>query len=138
MMPQTGRCLCGEIRFTIDAEPLAVVLCHCDDCQRESGGAFSVNVVVPRSALNVDGTPKKYRKARADNGNDRDRHFCASCGSPLFTMPSEQPDVAVIKAGTLDDSAALQPTMEIWHANAQPWLGADAPRRVFDGGLGSS
>lgn len=134
-MSQTGRCLCGAISYTIDAAPVVVALCHCDDCQRQSGAAFSVNVVVPRESLTVDGTPKVHHTTGVDNGNDRERQFCEACGSPLFTLLAEQPGIAIVKAGTLDDRAALQPAVEVWHATAQPWVGADAQRQVFDRGL---
>jgi len=48
-----GRCLCGDVRYTSAAEPVVVALCHCTHCQRQSGGAFSVNVGVPKGALTV-------------------------------------------------------------------------------------
>lgn len=127
-----GHCLCGAISYTIDAEPTVVALCHCDDCQRQSGAAFSVNAVVPRAALSIDGTPSVYRTQGTDNGNTRERLFCGECGSPLFTMLSEQPDLAVVKSGTLDDRDALQPAVELWRDSAQRWVGTETERLRFD------
>ena len=43
-----GGCLCGKIRYKSAAEPLATVLCNCINCQKQGGGAYSVNIVLPR------------------------------------------------------------------------------------------
>ncbi len=46
--PITGRCLCGEVTYSAAAEPVAQGVCHCTDCQRQTGNPFSVIVGVPR------------------------------------------------------------------------------------------
>jgi hypothetical protein len=43
----TGGCLCGRVRYSIDGEPPVTGVCHCKDCQRETGSAFAVAIVVP-------------------------------------------------------------------------------------------
>ena len=60
-MPETtGGCLCGAVRYTVDAKPDLVGVCHCRDCQRFTGSAYSFLVVVPQTALKIDGTTKTY------------------------------------------------------------------------------
>ncbi|MFB6720675.1 GFA family protein [Kribbella sp. NPDC056345] len=71
---RTGHCLCGPISYRFDADPEAVVLCHCGECQRHSGSAFSVNVLVPRAALEITGTPATYQTTGTENGHLRDPH----------------------------------------------------------------
>jgi hypothetical protein len=56
----TGGCNCKSIRYTIDADPIMVAQCHCRNCQRQSGSAFSVNVVVANPAVTVTGTLTDY------------------------------------------------------------------------------
>lgn len=34
----TGKCFCGEIHYTIEANILKSGICHCYDCQRLTGG----------------------------------------------------------------------------------------------------
>ena len=44
-----GSCLCGSVTYGCgDAEPLAMAVCHCTDCQKQTGTTFSMVVVVPR------------------------------------------------------------------------------------------
>ena len=50
-----GRCLCGAVEYSCDAEPAFTAVCHCRDCQRQSGTAFSVIVGVPESDFRLSG-----------------------------------------------------------------------------------
>src|SRR5687768_15734380 len=46
-----GSCLCGGVRYESAAEPLMTAVCHCENCQRQSGTAFSIIVGVPAGSL---------------------------------------------------------------------------------------
>ena len=46
-LPLRGGCVCGAIRYEIAQEPLRVYACHCKDCQRFTGSAFAIGVVIP-------------------------------------------------------------------------------------------
>lgn len=130
---RTGHCLCGSISYRFDAEPEAVVLCHCGHCQRNTGSAFSVNVLVARDALDIQGTPKSYQTIGAENGHLRDRLFCGECGTPIFTVMHERPALVIVKAGTLDDPEGLEPSAEVWLRRAQDWIEPAGHRARFDG-----
>jgi hypothetical protein len=39
------------------------------------------------------------------------------------------PDLAFIKAGTLENTSWLNPTMEVWCETAQPWIDIDGTRQ---------
>ncbi|MDP2125393.1 MAG: GFA family protein, partial [Parvibaculum sp.] len=56
------------------------------------------------------------------SGNTVERQFCATCGSPIFSMLSANKAIAIIKAGTLDDTSDLQPASEVWCDSAQSWV----------------
>src|SRR5271154_1719296 len=118
----TGRCLCGGVTYRADAEPLAQAACHCTDCQHQTGSPFSVVVVVPRAALTIEGdTLSSFTTTGDDHGTDTQRQFCSACGSPIVSLVDATPDLAYVKAGTLDDGSWLQPTLEVWSRSAQPW-----------------
>lgn len=134
----TGRCLCGAVTYTADAEPLVQAVCHCTDCQRQTGGPYSVIVAVPRAALTVEGdTLSSYTTVGEDHGGETQRSFCTACGAPLFSLAAVMPDVAFIKAGSLDDASWVEPTVEVWTRSAQPWAPAFAQTSRLQRGPGS-
>ncbi len=84
-----GSCQCGAITFEAEIDPKQVNICHCTDCQAFSGSAFRVSV--PAAAKDfklLSGEPKAYVKT-AESGNKRVQMFCPTCGSHLYTVPSE-------------------------------------------------
>lgn len=109
--------MCKAVRYKVSAEPLAVMDCHCRDCQY---AAFHV----------TKGTPKRYA-SRADSGASVHRDICAECGSPLFSEPPGGQIIAV-KAGSLDDPSWLKMTGALYTKSAQPWAPIDRSLPVFE------
>ena len=122
-MARTGRCQCGQITYEISGDLIATAVCHCDHCQRQSGGAFSVNLVVHESQLHVNGELSTFED-RGENGDAVYvyRRFCGSCGSPIVSALVEPAGVLAVKAGTLDDRSDVKPTVEVWCEHRQPWV----------------
>jgi hypothetical protein len=119
--PITGSCLCGAIRFTISAPINELRACYCTNCQKASGAAGSVNVVVPSSGFTLaQGTPKRY-SGIADSGRTLHRYFCGDCGSPIYSQRATAPDTLVVRAGTLENAGELKITASIWTKSARPW-----------------
>jgi hypothetical protein len=120
--PLTGRCLCGGVTYTADAEPVWQGVCYCSNCQRQTATAFSVIVGVPIKALTVEGsTLASFDTPSEGYQSTTTRRFCSTCGSPIFSTIESMPELAWLKAGTLDDSSWFEPTAEIWTRSAQPW-----------------
>jgi hypothetical protein len=132
MRKMTGGCLCGQVRYSAEAEPILTAVCHCRNCQKQAGTAFTVVVAVPKSALMVTGTIKTFHDT-GDSGKPVERRFCPECGSPIISEVAVMPDIAFIKAGTLDDTRWLSPTMELFCASAQPWVGLAGEMQRFPG-----
>jgi len=124
-----GGCLCGKVRYSADADPIFVGVCHCKNCQKQSGSAFATVVALPKPVLAVTGTIKTYDD-RGDTGGTLHRMFCPECGSSLMDEADVMPGVMMVQTGTLDDSSWVVPTMEIYTDSAQSWvaLGGDRPR----------
>jgi hypothetical protein len=122
-MARTGRCLCGKVTYSLEGDLIATALCHCDHCQRQGGGAFSVNLIVHESQLTIVGDLTTYE----ETGEHGDavyvrRRFCPSCGSPIVSELSLSQGIVAVKAGTLDDRSEVQPTVEVWCVDRQPWV----------------
>ena len=123
-MPITGQCLCGQVSYTVDADRLLTAVCHCKNCQRQSGSAYSILSIAPRDKLSVEGLLKTYQDT-ADSGAKLDRQFCPECGSAMFSVHPATPETIIIKAGTFDDTSWLKPVAHVWCSSAQSWVKID-------------
>ena len=123
-IPFSGGCACGSIRYTGTREPVAMINCHCSDCQLSSGAPFASGIVVMTDDLHVSGTPKSYA-VRASSGGLATRSFCAECGTPLFTQSDANAQFISIRFPSLDDTSDFKPMLDIYAASAQPWVCLD-------------
>ncbi len=118
----TGGCLCGAIRYTIDAAVSGLRACHCLNCQKSSGTGGTVNAVVPTGSFKiVKGSVKRYHDAATQSGRTLSRNFCGDCGSPVYSQRNPDPGFVVVRAGTLDDSTGMKIVTNIWTAAARTW-----------------
>jgi hypothetical protein len=112
------------VTWELGGDVIATAVCHCDHCQRQSGGAFSVNLVAHESQLTVNGSLTTYGDCGDDGGDTVyvERRFCGRCGSPIVSALVETEGVIAVKAGTLDDKSEVQPIVEAWCEHKQPWV----------------
>jgi len=127
-MPSTynGGCLCGAIRYTIDAPITGLRACHCINCQKHTGSGDSVNAVVPTDKFRITkGATRKYDDSATRSGRTLSRHFCENCGSPIYSQRNPNPGFVVVRAGTLDDKSGLKIVGNIWTSTAAAWSHID-------------
>ncbi len=115
----TGGCQCGHIRYAVTGEVLRLNICHCRDCQRQSGSAFSMSLVIKPNALRLDRGELKYFTVTADSGREKTCAFCPACGVRIYNRTSA---LMSVKAGTLDDTSGLVPDAHYWTKRQQGWL----------------
>jgi Glutathione-dependent formaldehyde-activating enzyme len=53
LIPLKGTCQCRKVRYEIRPELLTVYVCHCTECQWQSGSAFSLSMIVPREGVAI-------------------------------------------------------------------------------------
>jgi hypothetical protein len=125
-----GGCLCGKVRYSAEAEPVFVGVCHCRNCQKFTGAAFNTVVGLPKPVLDVRGGLKTYTD-HGDSGQALYRRFCPECGSSIMDEAEVMPNLVMISTGTLDDASWVKPAMEIYTASAQPWVSLGGERSRF-------
>ena len=74
-MAHTGQCLCGEIAYEFPNDPAMSGVCHCKNCQRQAGSAFSTLAGVPKAEFKMSGAPKLYQDSDTDSGSTVERFF---------------------------------------------------------------
>ncbi|KPK04973.1 MAG: hypothetical protein AMJ64_12510 [Betaproteobacteria bacterium SG8_39] len=120
-----GGCQCGHVRYRISGAPDGLVVCHCSACQRQTGSAFAMSLIVRKQDFALQqGTLKSFTRV-ADSGNRLEGHFCPDCGVRIFHSTAAVPDKIRVRPGTLDDRSWLKPDKQIWTRSRQPWLAAE-------------
>jgi hypothetical protein len=128
-----GGCQCGAVRYQVEGEPISLALCHCMQCQKQSGSAFGMSFIVPKGAFHLlRGTLKTFSRL-ADSGRSVHCAFCPECGTRIYHEPRWMEGVFNIKPGTFDDTSFLKPVAQIWTGKRQPWLELPAGLRSFEG-----
>jgi hypothetical protein len=115
-----GRCRCGKVTYSSAADPVFVGICHCTNCQKMTGSAYSAVVAVPTPTLAVTGTTKRFDDV-GDSGKATHRDFCPECGSTVTESADVMPGITMIGIGTLDDPSSVKPAMQIYCDSALPW-----------------
>ncbi|GAB2593800.1 GFA family protein [Ramlibacter solisilvae] len=122
MPPYLGSCLCGQVRFRLNAEPLTLYACHCTDCQRRSGGALLLSMWVQRDALEVlEGTPVLVPSI-ANDGRERNNKVCPACQIRLWSEPVHRPQLAILRPGMLEQAGSFTPIAHQFVRSALPWF----------------
>ncbi|KAF2802705.1 DUF636 domain protein [Mytilinidion resinicola] len=123
---QTGSCLCGAVTYNLTGAPFSSFLCHCANCRKFTGSTYQANsMYAGRDSLTVtkgESNLSVHAYNNTTSGNTLRRHFCKSCGSPLFIYPDAAPGVVVVMSGGLDDPAAFAPTKECFVKDRLPWV----------------
>jgi hypothetical protein len=119
-----GRCLCGQITYTSEIDPRRVFICHCTDCQTQSGTTFRTVAIVSPSQFTLEsGEPSTYAR-RGDSGTTRVLAFCPNCGTSIYGGPAEGEDgMLSLRVGTVVERTMLRPAAQLWCRSAQTWLG---------------
>ncbi len=127
-----GECLCGAVRYRIRAEaPVAMYLCHCSRCRKETGTLHAANAFFRSGELAWERGEDNLSRFALE-GTRKKRVFCKTCGSP---MPRQDANGRIVlPAGGVDDAAHLQPTAHIYCESRAAWEdNIEGVKRLPDG-----
>jgi hypothetical protein len=117
-LPLTGGCLCGGVRWEINALPISATYCHCTRCQRRSGTGSSAQVQAALGSFTIVEGEELVRSFQPPDGMAK--AFCSVCGSALFSHNPEHTRVAV-RLGGFDGDPGIRPQLRGHVASAAVW-----------------
>src|SRR5580765_7780473 len=103
-----GGCACGEVRYRLLSEPLFVHCCHCLNCQRQTGSAFVINLLIEADRLQIAAGDPQPVDAPRDDGSAQRVFRCPSCQVAVLSEYG-WPEVRFVRGGTLDEPSAVTP-----------------------------
>ncbi|MBP8303621.1 MAG: GFA family protein [Phycisphaerae bacterium] len=114
-----GSCYCGTVRYEIAGRLLIFANCHCPDCRKFSGSAFSSVLAVDADGFKV--TSGEGNLVPYPSSPGKYRHFCKTCGCHVFARAEQRPGMVLVRAGTLDEDPHMQPQCHLWVKAKAPW-----------------
>lgn len=117
-----GGCQCGAIRYEVTGAARRIYACHCTDCQRQSGGAFGMAMVVAEADFRLTRGEVNTFTLKSEAGRTKLGGFCSQCGTRIYNKTDWRPGTISVKPGTLDDTGSLQPQIHLWTRSKQGWV----------------
>jgi len=116
-----GGCACGAVRYRLTSAPLFIHCCHCLNCQRQTGSAFVVNLLIEADRLVVlSGAPQPVDVPR-DDGSTQRIFRCPTCQVAVFSDYG-RPQVLFVRGGTLDEPREVTPDVHIYTRSKVGWV----------------
>jgi hypothetical protein len=116
-----GGCACGAVRYRLAVEPMFVHCCHCLNCQRQTGSAFVINLLVEAENVQLLADEVQATSVPRDDGSVQTISRCPSCQVAVFSDYG-WPELKFVRAGTLDDPSAFAPDVHIYTRSKLPWV----------------
>lgn len=114
-----GSCLCGKIKFTLSADIKDIVYCHCSQCRKAQGSAFATNANVKQDSFNfISG---EDNLSAYHYSEEQTKFFCKSCGSPIMSKNTNNPDTVRIRLGTIESDITERPSAHIFVSSKANW-----------------
>lgn len=132
-----GGCACGAVRYRLEAAPIYVHCCHCTACQRETGSAFALNLLIEHDRVTLLAGAPEPVMTPSESGAGQKIWRCPACRVALWSNYGGAGDrIHFVRGGTLDNAAEITPDIHIYTRSKLPWLplpeGARAAQAYYD------
>ncbi|MGB0121647.1 MAG: GFA family protein [Solirubrobacterales bacterium] len=117
----TGTCMCGTVKFEVNAPMLGAALCWCKRCQRRTGTAFSATGLTQVGSFSVTEGKDVLRTYEPGDGGFN-KSFCSNCGGQICTSSPDNPDIIAIRLGALDNDPGIRPGAHQFVTYASDWF----------------
>jgi len=128
----TGGCLCGDLRYILRPgfrmKPYA---CHCSDCQRRTGSAFSLHMTVMKTDIEIDGDTDAAHFVQPSGANSIITG-CSKCRARIYATNDQRPGLVTLRLGTLDRAQEVTPAVHLWVQSKQPWVTLPGDAQCLD------
>ena len=122
MTTRRAACNCGELEIACEGEPVRVSMCHCLECQRRTGSAFSNQAWFSQQQItSISGNPTQFTR-RSDAGRSVTFRFCPKCGSTVCWEAEAFHGHVAVAVGSFADPSFPAPAFSGWEARRHHWL----------------
>ena len=126
-----GGCSCGAVRYRLTSEPLFTNCCHCLNCQRQTGSAFVINLLIETDRVELLASEPQAVDVPRDDGSVQRIFRCPDCQVAVFSEYG-RPEVRFVRAGTLDEPWSVTPDAHIFTRSKVSWVGLPESAPAFE------
>jgi hypothetical protein len=117
----TATCACGAVAVSVRGPVIAMLLCACEDCQKATGSGHASVATVRKESFALSGETRAF-SLTADSGATTTRHFCPTCGTPLYAVSSRFKGAVLLPVGLFGrDTDWFAPTQMIFARSHRGW-----------------
>ena len=116
-----GGCACGAVRYRLASDPIFVHCCHCLNCQRQTGSAFVVNLLIEADRVELLAGEPQPVDAPRDDGSVQKVFRCHDCQVAVYSEYG-RPEVLFVRGGTLDEPREIEPDIHIFKKWKVGWV----------------
>ena len=126
----TGSCLCSAVKYVINGPIKAVANCHCNTCKKITGGVFGTIAITDENNLEI--IEGQDTLATSQISEKAIKHFCRTCGTPIFNLHKKYPGNYMLHVGSFDDPSLATPAINIFCESMLPWVKGIADLKNYD------
>ena len=117
MAEREATCTCGDLRVTLEGDPMLVSACCCTRCQRRTGSFFGVTAYFrPAQMTARSGAASEFRRGEAVF------RFCPRCGTSLWWAFDWGDDILGVAGGCFADPTLPGPHRMTFTATGHPFV----------------
>ena len=129
----TGSCHCGNIHFETRDNPKITVNCHCDDCKKRNGTAFSTYMGVAEKDFVITKGERYLKKYEVENSGEK--YFCSECGSPIYNKNYRVPGLFMVMYGSINQPVRFTPSYNVFCSTKHDWVDSISNITSFEGAI---
>ena len=96
-----------------------------------SGSAFILQAPLPLARFSIEGEVIEWDHPNLQ-GKITTQRFCAACKTRLYSTNEGRRGIALVRAGTMDDSMEVKPAVHMWAKRKQSWVGLSENAEVYN------
>ena len=118
----TGSCGCAAVQYRLLTSPLFCYACHCSDCQKSTGSAFSLSLNIECFNIRILSSTRPVATPRLSKGNIQQYFVCPKCGTELWSNNLWGEGICDVRVGTLDFPSLMEPDIHSFVDSKLDWI----------------
>jgi hypothetical protein len=119
------------VRYRLASEPLFTHCCHCLNCQRQTGSAFVINLLIEADRVELLAAVPQPVDVPRDDGSTQRIYRCPDCQVAVYSEYGRR-ELRFVRGGTLDEPSSVSPDVHIFTQSKLPWITLPDSVPAFD------